>query len=130
MFDYIAFGEKAVQADPEILAEDKEALLAFPSSPKRRIQPVQGAFEYDPTVDILNKSIDCLEELLGIHIGDLSPQAKDPFPVEERCVSGFRWQTRPYEICEGNDPAFEYPGEDYLIAYWLGRYYGFLEAKD
>jgi len=130
MFDYIAFGEQAVPADPEILTADKAALLAFPDPPKRRIQPVQGPFEYDPVVDQLDAAIDFLEALLGIDIGDVSPQAKDPFPVEERCVSGFRWQTKPYEICGGSNPAFEYPGEDYLIAYWLGRYYGFIEATD
>ena len=34
------------------------------------------------------------------------------------------------EICSGNDPALEYPGEDYLIAYWMGRYFGFIEETD
>ena len=130
MFDYIAFGEMAVEQEPAILSADRQALHAFPDPPKRRIQPAQGPFEYDPMVDTLNEIIDCLEELLGSDIGNVGPQAKDPFPIEERCVSGFRWQTRPYEICGGSDPAFEYPGEDYLIAYWLGRYYGFIDATD
>ena len=130
MFDYIAFGEGVVEKDPGVLSDDKAALLAFPEPPKRRVQPVLGPYEPDPVVDQLNTILEVLEALLGTSMPRISPQAKDPFPVDERCVTGFRWQTRPYEICSGNDPAFEYPGMDYLVAYWMGRHFGFLEASD
>jgi hypothetical protein len=130
MFDYIAFGEGTLERDPRILADDKAALAAFPDVPKRRLNPEQGPFEYDPVVEDLNAILEFLETLLGMDLPDVSPQAKDPFPVEERCVTGFRWQSRPYEFCGGSNPAFEYPGMDYLVAYWMGRYYGFLEATD
>ncbi len=130
MFDYIAFGEQTVGADPSILQDDKEALLAFPDPPKRRVQPELGPFEFDPVVEEVNAILEFLETLLGEPMPRIDPQAKDPFPVDQRCVTGFRWQTRPYEICHGDDPAFEYPGMDYLVAYWMGRYYGFLNEND
>ncbi len=130
MFDYIAFGEAAVEPNGEILAADKDALRSFPFPPKRKIQPVQGTFTYDPVVEQLNKIIEFLEALLGVDIGTVRPMAKDPFPVDERCVTGFRWQSPPYELCGDSNPLFEFPGEDYLVAYWMGRYFGFLDATD
>ena len=130
MFDYIAFGEGAVDPDPRILEDDRHALLAFPPPPKRRNHPAQGPYEPDPVVDELNAVFELLETLIGGHLPRVDPQALDPFPVEERCVTGFRWQSRPYELCGGSDPLFEYPDMDYLIAYWMGRYFGYLEATE
>ena len=130
MFDYIAMGEGAVETDPRILEDDREALAAFPDPPKRKIQPELGPFEYDPVVDDLNAIFEFLEELLGTNMPRITPQAKDPFPLDQRCVTGFRWQTRPYEICSGTHPWHEFPGMDYLVAYWMGRHYGFLLQTD
>ena len=130
MFDYIAFGMAATPADPAVLDADRAALAAFPEAPKHHLNPVQGPFEWDPFPTQINQLLDVLELLLGIEIPHFNEQALNPFPVAERCVSGFRWQSAPYKVCGGNDPSLEYPGEDYLIAYWLGRYHGFLSADD
>lgn len=131
MFDYIAFGMGAATPTPDQLDQDRAALAAFPDPPKRRLNPAQGAFEWDPFPAQMNDIIEFIETLLPtLDLPHFNEQALEPFPLDERCVTGFRWQTPPYEVCGGSDPAFEYPGEDYLVAYWLGRYHGFLSEAD
>jgi len=130
LFDYIAFGMQATPAVPAVLDADRAALAAFPEAPKRRLNPVQGPFEWDPFPVQVNQLLDVLEQIIGVEIPHLNEQALYPFPVAERCVSSFRWQSAPYQVCGGNDPSVEYPGADYLIAYWLGRYHGFLNVDD
>jgi hypothetical protein len=130
MFDYIAFSAGAAPVDPATLEADKAALAAFPDVPKRRLNPVQGPFEWDPFPSQINPIIDLLEDLTGLRIPHLNEQALEPFPPAERCVTQFRWQSPPYQVCGGDDASFEYPGADYLIAYWLGRYHGYLGAAD
>ncbi len=51
----------------------------------------------------------------------------DPIPVADRCPSGFLWWRSPYGIggCSESETLIEMPG-DYLLAYWMGRYYGFI----
>jgi len=58
---------------------------------------------------------------LGHEIGDY------PRPVAERCPGKFIWWGNPYALdgCTAN-PRKIYPPTDYLLAYWMGRYYGFI----
>lgn len=52
-----------------------------------------------------------------------------PVPVADRCVRTFLWWADPFDrdTC-GDDPrSLDQPG-DYLLAYWMGRYFGFLPA--
>ncbi len=58
------------------------------------------------------------------------PNAAEIIPLEERCYDNYLWRLDPYEIPEEHhaDPGFIHSPEDYLLAYWLGRYYGFLSA--
>jgi hypothetical protein len=52
------------------------------------------------------------------------PQTLEPRSVSERCPSSFMWQKTPYNVdCPGGDGTEVYPGVDYLVAYWMGRYY-------
>jgi hypothetical protein len=46
--------------------------------------------------------------------------------VGERVVSDFLWQRQPWGLFDAGNPALTYPGVDYLLAYWMGRYYGFI----
>jgi len=50
-----------------------------------------------------------------------------PRPVAERCLRQFVWWANPYKInnCAENLRLIE-PPTDYLLAYWMGRYYGFI----
>ena len=53
--------------------------------------------------------------------------AEDPIPVDERCPRTFLWWANPYNRrrCSANDAEIQQPG-DYLLPYWMGRYYGFI----
>lgn len=47
--------------------------------------------------------------------------------VADRCVRNFLWWGDPYDLreCTANPTRVEVP-TDYLLAYWMGRYYGFV----
>jgi len=56
------------------------------------------------------------------------PQAQHPLPINLRPVDSFEWKANPYRL-DGHRGArgkAEYAGVDYLLAYWLGRYHGFI----
>ncbi len=46
--------------------------------------------------------------------------------VADRVVSDFIWQRHPWGLFDSGNPAQTHPGVDYLAAYWLGRFHGFL----
>ena len=50
-----------------------------------------------------------------------------PIAVADRCASTFLWWGSPFSIrpCGANDANVIGPA-DYLLAYWMGRYYGFV----
>ena len=53
----------------------------------------------------------------------------NPAPVAERCIHTFLWWSNPYkrESCSAESWHVRQPG-DYLLAYWMARYYGFVSA--
>lgn len=57
-------------------------------------------------------------------------QTEKPIPVAERCVRTFLWWASPYdrEKCEEQPWEIMQPA-DFLLAYWMGRYYGFIEPS-
>jgi len=55
-------------------------------------------------------------------------QARDPVPVHLRPRSDFLWQRSPFAYRSPEDLRVEYPGVDYLVAYWMGRYHGYVAA--
>lgn len=59
------------------------------------------------------------------------PVAGAPLPVDRRAKTWSAWVQDPYNEpldASENDPV-EYNGHDYLLGYWLGRYYGFIPAE-
>jgi hypothetical protein len=59
------------------------------------------------------------------------PILESPREVADRCVGTFLWWGNPYSPKEcTEDRRTVYPGSDYLLAYWMGRYYGFVDAAD
>ncbi len=69
----------------------------------------------------------------------LEPYCKDRFDrdtggtakeVADRCIRNFVWWGDPYDLreCGAVDGRVEVP-TDYLLAYWMGRYYGFIDAS-
>ncbi len=62
----------------------------------------------------------------------IDPTRFPPLPVNERPLWEYEWAQNPYRL-DGNFGAQgekEQSGVDYLLAYWMGRYYGFLSPGD
>ena len=55
-------------------------------------------------------------------------QACDPIPVEQRPPADFLWQSSPFLLYGGQKGNIESPGIDYLLPYWMARYYGVVNA--
>jgi hypothetical protein len=47
-------------------------------------------------------------------------------PVELRVPTDFLWQRSPFQLWGGGDGLIEGPGIDYILPYWMARYYGVL----
>jgi uncharacterized protein (TIGR03437 family) len=66
----------------------------------------------DPSVDLTNAVKVCGSE------------ACSPVPVPLRPPTDFLWQRDPFELTGGGSSRVESPGIDYILPYWMGRYYG------
>ncbi len=55
--------------------------------------------------------------------------AEEPIPIAQRCPSTYIFWKNPYirHKCAAQPWEVRQPG-DYLLAYWMGRYYGFIPA--
>ena len=51
-------------------------------------------------------------------------QACNPIPVEDRPPSDFVWQLDPFQLDGGGSGVIETAGIDYLLPYWMARFYG------
>lgn len=51
-------------------------------------------------------------------------EACNPLPVEDRVTTDFLWQRDPFALSGGGDGNIETAGIDYILPYWMGRYYG------
>ena len=50
--------------------------------------------------------------------------ACSPVPVPLRPPADFLWQVSPFQLMGGTTGVIEGPGIDYILPYWMGRYYG------
>ena len=53
-------------------------------------------------------------------------RACEPLPVAERINTDFLWQRSPFLLYGGGTGRIETAGIDYLLPYWMARYYGVL----
>jgi uncharacterized protein (TIGR03437 family) len=51
-------------------------------------------------------------------------EACQPIPVALRPTAEFLWQIDPFQLTGGDDGTIECSGIDYILPYWMGRYYG------
>jgi uncharacterized protein (TIGR03437 family) len=51
-------------------------------------------------------------------------EACQPIPVPLRPTVEFLWQVNPFQLTGGDDGTVESSGIDYILPYWMGRYYG------
>jgi hypothetical protein len=49
-----------------------------------------------------------------------------PIDVNERYTTDFLWQRSPFQLSGGGSGTIETPAVDYILPYWMGRYYGVL----
>jgi hypothetical protein len=53
-------------------------------------------------------------------------RACEPIPVNDRYTTDFLWQRSPFQLAGGGAGTIETPGVDYILPYWMARYYGVL----
>ncbi len=54
--------------------------------------------------------------------------ACQPIPVPDRVTTDFLWQRSPFQMSGGGSGRIESAGIDYILPYWMARYYGILKA--
>jgi hypothetical protein len=54
-------------------------------------------------------------------------RACDPLPINARVTTDFLWQRSPFQLSGGGSGRVENPGIDYILPYWMARYYGVVE---
>ena len=55
-------------------------------------------------------------------------QACNPVPVQLRPNTDFLWQRSPFQLSQGGFARIETAGIDYILPYWMARYYGLRET--
>jgi uncharacterized protein (TIGR03437 family) len=55
--------------------------------------------------------------------------ACNPIPVPDRVTTDFIWQRSPYQLAGGGTGVIESAGIDYILPYWMARYYGVVGAE-
>jgi uncharacterized protein (TIGR03437 family) len=55
-------------------------------------------------------------------------EACQPVPVPLRPTTDFLWQRDPFQLTGGGEGTIEGAGIDYILPYWMGRYFGVIAA--
>ena len=56
-------------------------------------------------------------------------EACRPVPVPLRPTTDFLWQRDPFQLSGGGSGLIESSGIDYILPYWMGRYYGVIAGE-
>jgi hypothetical protein len=56
-------------------------------------------------------------------------RACSPIPIVDRVTTDFLWQRSPFLLYGGGEGKIEGAGIDYILPYWMGRYYGVISAS-
>ncbi len=129
-FDYV-FASMQESPSEEVLKADRESLSRFPEPPNRHLAPDDAA-GYAGPYSALKKEL-CSLRFGGDKLCKPELRSLRPVPVDKRCPTDFLWQRSPYKVCGADaqdKPRKVYAGVDYLLAYWMGRYHGFLGPED
>ncbi|RKT44472.1 hypothetical protein [Thiocapsa rosea] len=90
----------------ELIAASLAQLALFPDAPQRALPlDVRGKYPADPNCP------------------GLSAVATD---VNDRAGATFIWERHPWKLVDAGGLNMAYAGVDYLLAFWLGRYAGFI----
>jgi len=69
-------------------------------------------------------------DLRGVYpaCGSAGTEACNPIPVTARVPTDFLWQRDPFQLTGGGSGLIESAGIDYILPYWMARYYGVIPA--
>jgi hypothetical protein len=73
---------------------------------------------------LLRPRTDVYREFSGQFPACGTNEACQPLPVEDRVTTDFLWQRDPFQLSGGGEGDIETAGVDYILPYWMGRYYG------
>jgi len=73
---------------------------------------------------LLRPRIDVYRDFTGQVSSCSTGEACQPLPVVDRVTTDFLWQRDPFQLSGGGDGNIETAGIDYLLPYWMARYYG------
>ncbi|MBZ5593479.1 MAG: hypothetical protein LAP39_14650 [Acidobacteriia bacterium] len=80
------------------------------------------------TMALLNEWLQRPRRDIGVNLNGVVPvcgtQACQPVPVALRPPDDFLWQENPFQLAGGGDGFIETAGIDYILPYWMARYYG------
>ncbi len=129
------------QGQPRPLSEQNNAFFDFIYAADKRLGPGSDGPAYDAVknancmlrqfpaskvpVALSCPAQSCVEACKDRFGNPMSNYAR---PIAERCLGRFVWWNSPYSIdpCTA-DPTRVISPADYLLAYWMGRYYGFID---
>ncbi|HYK18355.1 MAG TPA: hypothetical protein VEV37_10055 [Bryobacteraceae bacterium] len=57
-------------------------------------------------------------------------QSCNPIPIPQRVTTDFLWQRNPFQLVGGGSGTIEGAGIDYILPYWMGRYYKVVGDED
>jgi hypothetical protein len=106
-FAYIYASQAPDEVDTDtIVATHTEQLSGFPPAPNEAVAvDLRGVYPEDPSCP------------------GLSSVAVD---VSQRVPATFLWERNPWKLQDPGVPHRLYGGVDYLLAYWMARYFGFI----
>ena len=129
------FNSVYLAADPasrdRLGAENQNVLTRLLRQPRRKIRvDISG----DPTIQhmVYTPFVDPALAFLAPTPAAPVVIATYPIPVEKRVSSGFAWSVPPSRLRQddaaGPDPFVEGASIDFLLPYWMSRYYGAIPA--
>jgi uncharacterized protein (TIGR03437 family) len=95
---------------------------------------LRGANSFDPDIRfltdqwLLRPKRDLYVDLSKVVKTCSATEACDPIPVPIRPPTDFLWQRDPFMLAGGGYGTTEGAGIDYILPYWMGRYYGVIPA--
>ena len=57
-------------------------------------------------------------------------QSCNPIPIPLRVTTDFLWQRSPFQLVGGGQGTIEEAGIDYILPYWMARYYGVIHQSN
>jgi hypothetical protein len=73
---------------------------------------------------LLRPRVDVYRDFTGQFPACSTGEACQPLPVVDRVTTDFLWQRDPFQLAGGGQGDIETAGIDYILPYWMGRYYG------